>query len=336
MTLYSIGDMAQTYMMRRQNVELKQQMARLTTELSSGRTADLAKHLKGEYALVADLEHRLGLLDSYGFAAKEAKMFTGAMQSALGNIQDRSSDYALQLVAVGGTELPSVIASTSASAKSNLGSLVNSLNATVAGRALFSGVAIDSPALNSADDILAELRIAAAGQTTHSGVIAAVDAWFTTPGGGFDTLAYAGSAQAIAPFQLGEGESVDLDLRANNPALRDLLHATSLAALAGDASLGLPPLVQSSLLTTAGEAMLNAQDNLTALRADLGYAESRIEESAVRIASESTATEYARGELLSVDPYEAATRLESVQFQLETLYTLTVRTSRLSLMEYMR
>jgi flagellar hook-associated protein 3 FlgL len=37
-----------------------------------------------------------------------------------------------------------------------------------------------------------------------------------------------------------------------------------------------------------------------------------------------------------VDPYEAATKLEAAQSQLEALYTVTARLSRLNLVDFLR
>ena len=44
----------------------------------------------------------------------------------------------------------------------------------------------------------------------------------------------------------------------------------------------------------------------------------------------------ALSKIVSSDPYDGAARLKEVQTQIEILYTLTVRTSNLSLMNYLR
>ncbi|SMO86247.1 flagellin C-terminal helical region [Thalassovita litoralis] len=125
---------------------------------------------------------------------------------------------------------------------------------------------------------------------------------------------------------------IHLDLRADAPELRDLMADVALAALSADYATAD---VQTGLLKRAGNGLLQDQDNLTALRADLGFAESRIEEIGAGIAAERVSLNYAREALLGVDEYEAATRLENVQFQLEALYTVTARLSGLSLVDYL-
>jgi flagellar hook-associated protein 3 FlgL len=89
-------------------------------------------------------------------------------------------------------------------------------------------------------------------------------------------------------------------------------------------------------MNTAGQNLLTVQDDLTNLRAGVGFAEARIENFQARTEAERISAEYAKGALLSVDPYEAATRLEDAQFQLESLYSVTVRLSRLNLTSFMR
>ena len=55
MPLQSIGDMAQSFALRRQSVELNRQMDRLTQELSSGVASDIPRHLSGNLLQLADV-----------------------------------------------------------------------------------------------------------------------------------------------------------------------------------------------------------------------------------------------------------------------------------------
>ncbi len=72
------------------------------------------------------------------------------------------------------------------------------------------------------------------------------------------------------------------------------------------------------------------------MRANLGTVEAHIETVSVQSASETSALEILKANLLSVDPYETASELQAVQTQLETLYALTARMSRLSLVDFLR
>jgi flagellar hook-associated protein 3 FlgL len=72
------------------------------------------------------------------------------------------------------------------------------------------------------------------------------------------------------------------------------------------------------------------------LRAVVGDAEAAIERARIRNEAELSAAELARARILEADPFRAATDLQSVQNQLESLYTVTSRLSRLSLTSFLR
>ncbi len=72
------------------------------------------------------------------------------------------------------------------------------------------------------------------------------------------------------------------------------------------------------------------------LRAVVGDAEAAIERARVRNGAELAAADLARATIVESDPFRAATDLQSVQGQLETLYAVTARLSRLSLTNYLR
>ena len=334
MTFTTIGDLAQSYLLRRQNSDLKAQLGSLVEELASGRTSDVARHLSGSYSYLADVERNLSLLDGYSSATNEARLFTDTMQNALDGFQEVSSTLGLDLISAAQSNMPQVISSISTRAAGDFDIMLSKLNTSVGGRFLFSGIDSDTVPMEDATAILDALRLDLAGETTLAGIQTRLDTWFA-PGGGFDTVAYLGALTSLAPFVLGQGETVNLDLRADDDALRTLLKHTAMAALSADDTLAFPDDLRQDLVLTAGKGLSFDQSAVTAIRADLGYAQARIDESATRISAERTSFQTARTELLAIDPYETVTRLEDVQFQLEGLYTITARLSRLSLTDYL-
>ena len=334
MSLVTIGDLAQSYLLRKQNTDLKVQMGQMVEELASGRTSDVARHLSGSYSYLADVERNLTLIDGYSSATNEARLLADTMQSAMGSFQTVSENLGLDLMTASQSNLGVVANNVSQRATSDMDVMLSKLNTSVGGRFMFSGLDTDTPPMADAETILSALRVEVAGETTLAGIETSLDTWFA-PGGGFDTVAYQGSANSFAAFGLGAGESVDLDIRADDQSFRTLLRHTSLAALAGDSTLGFGTTLQQDMISAAGEGLTFDQSALTRTRADTGYAQSRIEERSARLSAERTSFQAARTELLAVDPYETVTRLEDVQFQLEGLYTVTSRLSRLSLMDYL-
>jgi len=334
MSLQTIGDLARGAMLRRQNSELKTQMTRLTEEVSTGLSADPVRHLSGKLSGLADIEQSLTLNRSYKAAATEAGLIATAMQAALGRVEGDTGALAEGLVLAettgGSIEIP-VLAG---QARDTLEGLVNSLSTRVVGRSLFSGSDVTAQPLASATTIVSAVQATLGGASDAASVEAAVTGFFA-PGGDFDTLIYQGGTEPVGAIPLGSGEAVTLDIRADSAALRAGIQNTVMAVLAGEDSIALTQQERQTLMTRAGEGLLSAQGQVALLRADLGHAEYRIEQATSRIASEISSLETGRNSLTAVDPFTAATELEAVQLQLETLYTITARSSRLSLVNFL-
>ncbi len=335
MNLTSLGDLAQSFVQRRQGIQLQQEMSRLTQELSTGEAADLTKHLGGRFDFLADIEHDLQIFDSYRLSANEAQNSAFFMQTALEQVQTMAGNLSNTALLVGTAADSGSLVSVAAEGQSGLDSAVAFLNTNVAGRAMFSGTDIGNIPLIPSEDILTAVRAALVGATSVANVTTTLDTFFDTPGGGFETIVYQGGLTNLAPYQLGDGESVALNLRADDPALREVLKNTAMAAILNDASLAITDGERHELAGLAGLGLLSGQDQITGIRANLGFAESRIDQSRARIEAGVASLSIARRDLVSVNPFETATELENVQFQLEAIYTLTARTARLTLLNFL-
>lgn len=334
MSLQTIGDLARGAMLRRQNTELKTQMARLTQEVSTGRTADPVRHLSAQMAGLADIEQSLTLNRSYKTAAAEAGVMASTMQAALGRVEAETGELANSLLFAKSTTGPVEVPIMSGQARDTLDALVSSLSTRAAGRALFAGSDVSVQPLAQADTLVSSVQAALGGASDAASVEAAVTGFFA-PGGDFESLIYQGGSEPLGAISLGAGEAVTLDIRADSAALRDALQNSVLAVMAGDQSLSLTNADRQTLLARAGEGLLSAQGKMAILRGDLGQAEHRIEQASSRIASEISGLEVARNTLTAIDPFTSASELEAVQLQLETLYTITARSSRLNLVNFL-
>ena len=334
MSVTNLGDLSQSHSMRQRNVSLRTDINRLTTELATGQVADVRDVLDGNYSYLTDIERRTSTLDAYNVATTEAGIFAGATQQALSNFEDFGAKFSLSLLAAGTSAVGVSGADTATEAKITLAGMIGSVNTNAAGRYLFSGTATDLPPLPDADTIIAALRTVVSGSTTPDAVLLAADTWFNDPAG-FEATIYQGSADGMSPFNLSQTDKVAFDIKAVDPALLEVLKLTAVAALADDPALGFDVPTQSDLFDKSGQALLIAQDNVIALRANVGLVEASIEGVATRNAAELTSIGFAKTALLEIDPYEAATKLEEAQFQLQSLYSVTVRMSQLSLVNFL-
>lgn len=335
MNMTSIGDLAQSLMLRHRSVELKQTISNLSQELSSGQVSDVSSRLGDDFSYLSDIDRNLARLGGYSIAANEAAFFTNASQLSLERLQDLSSSLSNALLANTPSGLHPVSQNIGMQAMSDLESAISALNGSAGGRSLFAGTATDRQPLASADVMMSELKTLVAGLGSAAAVETAVKDWFSDPAG-FKAVMYAGSDDTLAPIQIGSGQEVALSLKADDQAFRDMMSNMAIAALASDPTVGFDKATQTELFRTAGTGLLGSQDQLTGVRADLGFAQARIEEAGIRNATARTGLEFARNTLLQADPFETATKLEEAQFQLETLYTVTVRSSQLSLLNFMR
>lgn len=329
----TIGDMAQAFILQRQNGIVKADLLQLSTEMTTGLASDPAAHLHADFAPLASIENSLAQLNGYHAVNSEAGFFAGAMQTAMGAIDERASQLSADLIAAstGGSSIR--LDAVANDGGQRFQEAVAALNTRFGDRSLFAGVETSSPALVDAETILSTLSTLVAGAQTAGEVESALDTWFNDSAG-YEAVAYRGgtplTAVAIAP-----GETAALDVTAMDPALRDTLKGLAMAALLGRGVLAGKHDARADLAKRAGENLLESQTARVQLAARLGTTEAHIADADTRNTAEISSLQIARLGMLSVDPYETAARLEATQSQLESLYAITARMSRLSLMDYL-
>ena len=95
------------------------------------------------------------------------------------------------------------------------------------------------------------------------------------------------------------------------------------------------PALQKGLAQRAGEVLLAGETERAHLASRVGGLQAQIDRAQTRNESEATALGIAHADMVKVDPYETATRLQDAETQLDLIYTLTARISRLSLADYL-
>lgn len=336
MTMMSIGDMSQLFISRRQNTQLKGQMQTLTAELSSGKVADLAKHLRGDQTRLAGIDRTLALLDGFGRAAGETAQSMAMMQTTLAQVDATRGALANRLILTDAGTAAADIPSNAAAARDGFASIVRALNVKAGNQSLFAGTATDRAALADPTAMLTDIRAAVAGAATVADVKTAVAAWFDQPTGGFATMGYIGDTGPALTRRVDPEETLNISARADAPEIRNLLAAAALAAVADDTGIALLETDRATMLRDAGLRLITGADPLVRMRATLGSTEGRLEELSANRSAQITMLQTARVEMTAADPYDTATRLQQVQQQLETHYTLTARLSRLTLTDYLR
>lgn len=333
MAQYTIGDLAQSTLTRMQSTRLKTEMLKLTEELSTGVVADAGRHLGGDISYYADVENRLRLLDGFDLATSEAAHFADAVQTVLGRVAAITGDAVTRTLPASTTAVQDVRDRAALEAGADLEAIVGALNAGSAGRSLFSGTATDQAALISPGGFLSTLTASLPPVTDAASLIAGIGQWFASPAG-YDSSAYRGATNGLAPFQVSPDESVSLTVRADAPELKTAMEGLAIAALATDPAFALDPQEQMIAFDAAADALLASQAGISGLQADVGAAQDRIDTAASRNAASRIGFEQSRAALVGADAYDVATRLEDVQVRLEALYAVTARLSRLTMANF--
>ncbi|MEO1556023.1 MAG: flagellin [Pseudomonadota bacterium] len=335
MNSFSLGDLAQTFMLQRRGAELQADFSRVTEEVASGQVSDVKSVLAGNTGYLSDIENGLQALTGYGVATVEAAQFADASQAALELVNTSVERLSSIFFAMPNNAYGAVLDQFSNDAETEMATIVSALNTTSGGRSVFAGRATDRSALESVDVILDALRIATATATTPDELKSQAADWFNDPLG-FAAVAYTGTDEPLVPFRVGDNETVAVDVTANNAALRDILMNVSIGVISKDATFGFGTSERQGLLRDSAQGLFQVQTDLTAVRASVGSSQARIDAVSTRNATEENALLMAKAALLRVDPYEAATELEAVQFQLQSLYTVTARMSDMSFVNFIR
>lgn len=335
MSNISLGDLSQSFLFQRRGVALRAELSQLADELATGQIGDVRTAMNGNYSYLSDLEHGMRIASAFEVSAAEATQFTEGVQNALERFQTANSNLADSLLRIVDVPASPVASQASETAKGQLELMFSALNSDIAGRNLFSGAATDVNALSDLDDFLAGLTSAVSGATSAADARLAAQTWMDSPAG-FSSSVYQGADSFISPFQLSRDESVAFDLRADDAVFRGVLMNAGLSAIADQASLGFDDATINEIHRESSLALLASSDAIVGARARVGAVEERIDQLMARNAAQTTALEFARGELLQADPFETANRLEGVRFQLESLYTVTARFADLSLVNYVR
>lgn len=331
----SLGDMAQSLILSRRGASLKQALTQLSTEATTGLTADQTQTLKGNFVPIAGIESSLSQLGAYHSVTSETQIFTSLMQTALGTISSQATALGTSLLSGASSSSPQQIDVLGQDAANRLQTAMSALNTRAGERSLFAGQTTDHAAVASADTLLTALQtaITGAGAISSADVETAVNAWFADPNG-FKATVYLGG-DVLGPVPVGSDQTAQIDVTANDPAIQATLKGLAMAALLSRGVLAGSDVARADLAKRAGESLASSQSGFAQLGARLGTTEAALQNAATRNDAETNVLQTARLNLLSVDPYDTAAKYQETQTQLQTLYALTSRASRLSLVNFL-
>lgn len=346
MTLGPIGFPAQARQatFNRLLTELRAEAEIRREEAVTGRMADIAKGRGGSVAEVLELDKRLTDLRESRAAIGLAQGRAAAIQAALSEMTAIGIDIAQTAqVAIQGVA-GKAIETVGIEAERALVAVTGLLNTSFAGRSLFAGnqngatavvPAADPATIPATDDILARTAEILAAAPDAAAARAALDAAFVTDDPPFY---YRGGAADAPAVELAPGERVGYHARADEAGIGALLRDLAVLTVATEpgATAAMTAEERDRLIADAADGLLDSQADLNAIRARIGTAEERMETIRTRGVAEETRLTESLNALVGRDTLEAATRMQAIDGQLETLFLTTARFSQLSLANFLR
>lgn len=336
MATIGISDLASMLSLKTQQNHIRSALDTSSKELATGRKENLYEASGGNIGQLFSVERTLNLLSSETTSITLAESKLSVTQFSLEQVQNSLSGFGAELLgAVNGGNYR-IMNTVAASAKGKLETSMQSLNARSGQQAVFSGAATDRPALASAKTLMDDISIIVSGSANAAAALAAIDNYFFSPAGGFDTNIYQGSVENSGPLVGESGAKIEYSIRADSDEIRHSLRALSIAAVVSENSTFSGTVDQTILLREAAESTISATDGVIGVRAQVGISEEAVANIKVQNTSKTTIFELERSALTAADPFDTASIFEALRVQLESVYTITARLSNLSLVNYLR
>lgn len=338
MAISTIGDQARIFAQSVATNRLKQSLQTLTQELSSGEVADIGTRLQGNTRLLGAIEARIGALEQFQRNVDDAAILLDGVQSALSGAREIASPLGVELAAELFAHDEAALRVRSERAAAVLDQVVERLNGAVGGRFVLSGLASDVPPLVPGGQIMTMLSALTSGLNAADDVRQAVGDWFDAPpgGGGFLDHAYRGTIGELQIIPVSADGAVAIRSSAASPEMRDLLKALALAALPAQGVLAGRPAEQRALIIGASSGIIEADRQVIAEIARVGASQQVVEEAKGANAAALTILGSRRNDMRSADPFQTAAALSEVQSQIEAIYAVTARLSKLKLVNFLR
>jgi flagellar hook-associated protein 3 FlgL len=328
---------------------LQSQIAQSTAEIASGRKSDPAREMGVGasllYRLYDDIQQGDAIKNTTALAGERMKTMQTAMTS-IGKILEDTSAQILQSDALKqqsyntlGADTPDILAS-----------IADLLNTDFQGQKVFGGTdSAARPISNIADlptrmKAILDTAVAANGgaaldAATVQDVMDQIDDVFGGAGSAFYTDYYTSASKTDdgTPnlVRIGEGQTLAYDVRGDNAAFKDAMHALALTSLLGGDNSKLTEAAKTALASRAGELMRGAQTNLTTLAGTLGTKEARLEHVATIQERTVSAATSQINTLEGADYYTLSDRVSMLKIQLQATYSITAQLQTLSLVNYL-
>lgn len=319
----------------RRTLEIRKDLATASQELSTGQKADMPKEMGAHMMRLRGLQNTHQVNQVYLKAASSAELTLETTQQTLSGLRNatKSKGAALQsLVGLGSVgalkiELDLLTQKTPG--------IMGALNSQLAGRAAFSGGKSDTPPFGDFESLMNDIRSTLPTGASDTVISATVNAWFDDAPSPFFTTTYQGSTDTHLEYQVDPDTRVDVPVRGDDPAVRNLLKGLVLGQFASEAIESGAIEAGQALAKQSGQSLVQADSELIGVMAAVGLRQEMVETAHAGLKAEQITVERVIGELSGRDPFEASIRLQTTTQRLETMFAVTAKISQLTLAKYL-
>lgn len=330
----ALGDMARSHSLRQNSNTVKRQMISLQHELISGQVNDKMRHTGGDAALLNSLQRSISVSKTNQTNTVAIGTFLNAQQEALNRVSDITKDKAAYLIRPELFSTDDRLSGAVDRTDAALRDITTLLNSSLGGKSIFAGRNSDRAALRDVDGMISSIVSTIPTGADYQTIDQIVSDWFA-PGGTFELEGYLGGPEKAEVISLGDGYNLRLDLTASDTAIRTILAELTKGAVLKQGLLSDQPDQQRLLLSNIGANLFSAASALQLTQERLGIKQAYTEQARTEAEASHTSSQIALNELLAVDEYDVASRLQDAMARLDKIYLMTARLSRLSLSEYL-
>lgn len=335
--------------MRQTVARAQKELLQLQEETVTGRHADIGSVLGAKTARTLNLHRDLQRMDALKSTNALTTQRLAASQEALGVMSDAANAALEALIALSGTSSATQLNLAKESMGNALSIFTSAANTSFSGEYLFAGINSDvmpvtdyqssagSPAKTAFDTAYATF-MTANGFTSPDEITPAAMATFIGDleasflGADWGTNWSSASDQNMTS-RISTSEVVQSSTNANTEGMRKM----ALGAVIGYEllNLGLSEDTRKAVSDAAINYIGESISGIDADRSRLGISEARVKQSNTSLEAQIVILTTSIGDMESIDTYEAATRVTTLETQLSLAYTLTARIQNLSLINYL-
>ncbi|MDE1991617.1 MAG: flagellar hook-associated family protein [Rhizobiaceae bacterium] len=353
MKLSFISSAAIQNAMRQTIRESQNEMTDASTEATTGVYADIGVALGSNTSVSVNLTREVSRIDSLLDSNAVANQRLSSSQTALGDMSSSAQDLLDQLVALRGSADTSSIQLAQQQASATLSNFVSDANTMVNGEYLFAGTNTDvqpvtdntsaatlaiqsalntymgalSPPVTSSSDLT--------GAQMTDFITTKVEPMFTDDSAPAPNnwASWSSASDQNMTSRISNSQVVDSSTNANEPGMRYVALATTVVnALMGQ---DLSPDALNAVTDQAISYSRQAIDGINDQTSALGLSQSRVTDANTSLSAQKDIINTNIIDLTGVDPYEASTKVNSLETQLETAYTIISKIQQLSLVNYL-